>query len=98
MAGRILLGASEGNWQQMAPGIEAKMLWNDKTFLLRCAPGAQMAEHIHADKEHLLVLSGDLIIGNRTFLPGDYIGSPAGSDLFLHTTRTGCMLLSQIGA
>ena len=95
--GRTIFELGRGDWQPVAPGIESKLMWNSRTALLRCAPGASLPNHMHDDDEHLLVLSGDLIIGGRTFAAGDYIGSRRGFDRFVHMTRTGCLILSQIG-
>ncbi len=97
MKGRTVAHLGEGDWEPLEPGIDSKTLWNDRTSLLRCAPGAVMPGHLHEGKEHLLVLSGDLIIGGRAFLSGDYVVSPEGYDHFFHTTRTGCLLLSHVG-
>lgn len=97
LEGRIIAELGEGDWQPVAPGIDSKLMWNSRTTILRCAPGAILPNHMHDDDEHLLVLSGDLVIGGRTFNGGDYIGSRRGFDRFLHMTRTGCLILSQIG-
>lgn len=97
LAGRMMVPYAEGDWQPIAPGIECKRLWGDRTVLIRGVPGAMLPMHEHDDEEHLLVLSGDLVIGGRSFLPGDYIRSPRGIDRFPHTTRTGCLILQQIG-
>lgn len=97
LGGRTIAELDKGDWQPVAPGIDSKLMWNSRTALLRCAPGAILPFHVHDDDEHLLVLSGDLIIGGRTFLGGDYIGSRRGIDRFPHSTRTGCLILSQIG-
>ena len=97
LAGRVIVELAEGQWQPVAPGIDAKTMWNSRTTLLRCAAGAILPDHMHDDEEHLLVLSGDLVIGGRTFNGGDYIHSGSGFDRFLHMTRTGCLILTQTG-
>lgn len=97
LEGRLIAELAEGDWEPVAPGIDSKLMWNGRTTLLRCAPGAILPNHMHDDEEHLLVLSGDLVIGGRTFNGGDYIRSRRGFDRFLHMTRTGCLILSQIG-
>lgn len=97
MENRTLVELGDGDWQPMEPGIDSKLLWNEKTIMLRCAPGAVIVSHFHDEDEHLLVLAGDLIIGNRTFLAGDYIHSGKGPDRFVHTTRNGCLILQQLG-
>jgi len=97
LEGRMIVELAEGDWEPVAPGIDSKLMWNGRTTLLRCAPGAILPNHMHDDEEHLLVLSGDLVIGGRTFNGGDYIRSRRGFDRFLHMTRTGCLILSQVG-
>ena len=96
-AGRSLELMDEGMWEPMCDGVDFKWLWNGNTKLLRCKPGAEMPVHDHDDMEHLIVVSGDLILGGRAFLPGDYIRSPKGHDRHVHTTRNGCLLLWQMG-
>lgn len=94
---RTVYAFADGDWEAVVPGIDSKLLWNERTSLLRCAPGSVLPSHIHDDEEHLIVLAGDLVIGGRTFLPGDHIRSPRGEDNFCHMTRTGCLIFSQIG-
>lgn len=93
---RVIIELEEGDWKPVAPGIDCKMMWTRRTMMLRCAPGAVLPDHMHDHDEHLLVLSGDLVIGGRTFTSGDYIGSKMGFDRFPHSTRAGCLLLSQM--
>lgn len=97
LSGRTVVELGDGDWMAIAPGIDAKPMWNDRTTLLRCAAGSILPDHVHEGDEHLLVLSGDLVIGGRTFNSGDYIRSQPGMDRFMHMTRTGCLILTQIG-
>lgn len=97
LEGRAITELAEGEWFPVAPGIDRKTMWNSRTNMLRCAAGAILPNHMHDDEEHLLVLSGDLVVGGRTFNAGDYIRSRPGFDRFLHMTRTGCLILTQIG-
>jgi anti-sigma factor ChrR (cupin superfamily) len=83
----------EGRWREFAPGVMYKRLWNRNTLLLRCAPGAWVPEHEHRTYEHTVVVSGDLIIDDKVYGPGDYQGTPAGGTHPLWTTRTGCVVL-----
>jgi hypothetical protein len=97
-AGKDALAAGEGKWLRYRPGIECKRLWNRKTIMLRCRPGAVLPAHPHGEDEHIVVISGDFVVGGRSFGPGDYHYSPAGiahGDAF---TRGGCLLLVQYGA
>lgn len=88
----------EAQWVAIEPGIEIRRLWNNATHLLRCQPGTVLASHLHSSEEHLIVLSGDLVIGGRTFLAGDHICSPPGMDSIPHHTIRGCVLLCQMAA
>jgi mannose-6-phosphate isomerase-like protein (cupin superfamily) len=98
LAHRIIEESREAEWVPIGRGIEIRRLWNKGTHLLRCQPGAVLAAHLHTSEEHLIVLSGDLVIGGRTFLAGDHICSPPGMDNVLHHSRQGCLLLCQMAA
>lgn len=98
LAGKTAQAFSEGVWQPYLPGIEIKTLWSPKTFLMRCRPGAVVPAHPHPETEHLLIVSGDLIVGGRTFRTGDWHSSPADNDHDdLHTVE-GCVLLVHLAA
>jgi ChrR Cupin-like domain len=92
-AGRSIEMFDDGDWHDFMPGIRRKFLWNDKTWMLRCAPGSVIAQHPHTAFENVVVMSGDLQMGGRDFGPGDYLGSPAGRDHGLATTRQGCVVM-----
>lgn len=91
----VRLPFAEGAWQVYAPGIEQKFLWDEHTFLLRCAPGAIIPPHGHDLDEHLVVVSGDLFIDGVAFAPGDYHTMPRGTRHDDAMTRMGCVLLIQ---
>jgi anti-sigma factor RsiW len=68
---------SEPDWEQVAPGIECKLLATDAqrhrvSMLVRLAPGASYPAHTHAGVEELHLLDGELWIDDRKLLPGDY--------------------------
>ena len=98
MAGKVALGFDEGHWLPFKPGIQVKRLWGKTAVLLRCEPGAVLPAHDHADHEHIVVVAGDFVVGGRSFGPGDYHGSPAGSGHADAFTRGGCVLLVQSAA
>jgi anti-sigma factor ChrR (cupin superfamily) len=55
---------SEPEWEQVAPGIECKLLATDTerhriSMLVRLAPGASYPAHIHAGNEELHLLAGE---------------------------------------
>ncbi len=89
---------SEPDWEQVAPGIECKLLANDAerrrvSMLVRLAPGASYPAHTHAGVEELHLLDGELWIDARKLFPGDYnLGAPAASDERVWS-ETGCTCL-----
>lgn len=91
--GRVDVRLEQGRWREFAPGVTYKRLWSRNTLLLRCAPGAWVPEHEHTAFEHTVVVSGDLVIDDEVYGPGDYQGTPAGGTHPLWTTRTGCVVL-----
>lgn len=96
--GKAVETASEGRWLRYKPGIEAKRMWTRRTVMLRCQPGAVLPAHHHDADEHIIVVSGDFVVGGRSFGSGDYLWSPKGSPHADAFTRGGCLLLVQYGA
>jgi ChrR Cupin-like domain len=86
---------SEPEWEQVAPGIECKLLASDTerrrvSMLVRLAPGASYPPHTHAGAEELHLLDGELWINGRKFVPGDYnYGAPGALDESVWS-ETGC--------
>ena len=88
----------EPDWEQVAPGIECKLLATDTerhrvSMLVRLAPGASYPPHTHADVEELYLLDGELWIDERKLVPGDYnYGAPGAGDERVWS-ETGCTCL-----
>jgi quercetin dioxygenase-like cupin family protein len=86
---------SEPEWEEVAPGIECKLLATDDerhrvSMLVRLAPGASYPAHTHAGVEELHLLAGELWIDERKLFPGDYnYGAPGASDEHVWS-ETGC--------
>jgi hypothetical protein len=86
---------SEPEWEQVAPGIECKLLatdieWHRVGMLVRLAPGASYPAHTHAGVEELHLLDGELWIDERKLVPGDYnYGAPGTGDERVWS-ETGC--------
>ena len=86
---------SEPDWEQVAPGIECKLLASDTqrqrvSMLVRLAPGASYPPHTHAGVEELHLLDGELWINGRKLVPGDYnYGEPGALDESVWS-ETGC--------
>jgi anti-sigma factor ChrR (cupin superfamily) len=89
---------SEPEWEQVAPGIECKLLASDLekhrvSMLVRLAPGASYPAHRHASVEELHLLDGELWIDERKLFAGDYNhGAPGESDKRVWS-ETGCTCL-----
>ena len=85
----------EPDWEQVASGIECKLLATDGerhrvSMLVRLAPGARYPAHTHAGIEELHLLDGELWIDERKLLPGDYnYGAPGANDERVWS-ETGC--------
>ena len=92
---------SEPEWEQVAPGIECKLLATDTarhrvSMLVRLAPGASYPPHTHAGVEELHLLDGELWIDERKLFPGDYnYGAPgAGDERVWSETGCTCVLIT----
>jgi hypothetical protein len=86
---------SEPGWEQVAPGIECKLLatdteWHRVSMLVRLAPGASYPAHTHAGVEELHLLDGELWINERKLVPGDYNYGPPGASDERVWSETGC--------
>jgi anti-sigma factor ChrR (cupin superfamily) len=86
---------SEPPWEQVAPGIECKLLATDAerqriSMLVRLAPGAAYPAHTHAGVEELHLLDGELWIDARKLVPGDYNRAVAGTGDERVWSETGC--------
>ena len=91
--------AAEGAWQEMAPGIVAKILSLDETrqrvtALVRMEKGSSYSNHRHTRTEELFVIEGSCYCGGRLLKAGDYHRAEAGSiHLDTHTDDGSLMLL-----
>jgi anti-sigma factor ChrR (cupin superfamily) len=92
---------SEPEWEQVAPGIECKLLATDTerqrvSMLVRLAPGASYPAHTHAGVEELHLLDGELWIDERKLVAGDYnYGAPgAGDERVWSETGCTCLLIT----
>jgi anti-sigma factor ChrR (cupin superfamily) len=74
----------EPPWEEVAPGIECKLLATDQerarvSMLVRLAAGARYPAHTHAGVEELHLLDGELWIDGKKLVPGDYNYGAAGA-------------------
>jgi putative transcriptional regulator len=90
---------SEGDWQpHQLPGMQHRVLHVDEkrreiTMIVRANAGAKYPSHRHASFEHLLMLQGELLIGETNYGPGAFISSTPDSIHPPSLTATGCMFL-----
>jgi hypothetical protein len=85
----------EPEWKEVAPGITCKLLATDEatgrvSMLVRLAPGVAYPPHSHAGLEELHLLAGELWIGTRKLLPGDYNRAEHGTEDTHVWSETGC--------
>lgn len=93
----LIVRSHQVKWQaHSVPGVEVGGLYLDKqtrevSCFVKIAPGVQYPLHQHASAEEVLVLEGDLVVGDVVCLAGDYIRSAPGS---AHDpiTQNGCKL------
>lgn len=83
------------DWQpHSTPGVTIAIVHLDQVKremvgFLRAEPGVNYPLHRHAAQEEILMLEGDLIIGDEVYGAGDYIRSDPGSSHAPYTT-SGC--------
>jgi hypothetical protein len=83
-------------WRQAWEGVEKRTLWDERSYLFRCVPGAHIPSHRHTCEERLVVLDGEILIGDRIYKAGDCDVSPSDS---LHAdawVQTPCLVLIQL--
>lgn len=89
----VRAGAAE--WEQVAPGVQRKMLWERgaaASCMLRLAPGTTFPSHNHPIDEECVVLEGSLQIGRDLVLrPGDFHVGLSGVEHESVSTRDGCL-------
>jgi hypothetical protein len=91
--------ATRGDWVPHAtPGVETRVLWVDRetraiVMLVKAGPGSRYPRHRHAGAEEMLMIYGDLAIGDRGYAGGDFIRSEPGSTHEPGRTDGGCMFL-----
>ena len=74
-AGHRTVRASDDAWENVAPGIDRKILWESgpaRSWMVRLAPGALFPAHLHPMDEECVVLEGSLRIGDILLHAGDF--------------------------
>lgn len=83
----------DDGWRRYTRDVQIKRLWDENTFLLRCAPGGVLPAHKHPRFEHCVIIEGDMIVDGETYRSGDYHGVPAHIAHSEITSRTGLLML-----
>jgi quercetin dioxygenase-like cupin family protein len=98
LPGTVTKRAGEGEWTQVYPGLNIKVLnkieqLNRQTIMVRLDAGCEFHSHEHSQDEEIYMISGDLIIGELTLGPGDFHVARMGRKHPLHRTKTGCVCI-----
>jgi len=97
---RFLEAASESGWKELPlKGAFVKLLSIEKergyaVLLGKINAGVPYPAHKNAGPEDFYILSGDLIVGDRKLVAGDYHHADAGSDHAVNYSETGCTLIA----
>jgi anti-sigma factor ChrR (cupin superfamily) len=91
----LAIRSQDLNWQPHAvPGVVVAIVHTDEVKrevvgFLKAEPGVHYPFHQHAANEEILMLEGDLVVGDKVYSAGDYIRSHPGSSHAPHTNG-GC--------
>lgn len=91
----VVRNAGSAPWREIRDGVSIRPIWDDRTFLLRCAAGKQIPTHIHDREEWLCVLDGEMRIGESHLTTGDIEISPVGSEHPTAEALEDCLVLLQ---
>lgn len=94
--------AAEGDWIEVSPLVEKKILQVDaergvESYLLRMSAGATVVSHHHDSDELCFVIEGDVTFGEVSLKTGDYHCARQGSEHAEASTVSGALLFLQSG-
>lgn len=105
LAGFLFHGSGDPKgWKQLpVPGAWIKLLSLERdrgyaVLLGRLEPGVRYPAHQHEGGEELYILTGDLHIGDRTLVAGDFHHADAGTAHGVNYSIEGCTLLAVLPA
>lgn len=95
--GAETLRQQEGEWFELMPLVEIKVLHIDKkhntqTALWRLHPGAEIPSHPHAQDEECLMLEGEVEIAEHKLYAGDFHLIKSGFDHPPISSKTGALV------
>jgi anti-sigma factor ChrR (cupin superfamily) len=92
--------ASESGWKALpVSGAFIKLLSFEKArgyavLLGKIEAGVRYPAHVNAGPEDFYILSGDLVVGNRRLVAGDFHHADKGSQHEVNYSEDGCTLLA----
>ena len=97
LPGTFTMRAGSYDWQPLAEGVDAAMLWHNekakrRSMLIRMQPGAHYKSHEHDDDEECFVIEGDLVFGEVRLKAGDFHLAPRGRNHPPAYSPSGCLL------
>jgi anti-sigma factor ChrR (cupin superfamily) len=93
-------GAAASDWKALPmPGAFIKLLSFEKergyaVLLGKIEAGVRYPAHVNAGPEDFYILSGDLVVGDRRLVAGDFHHADKGSQHEVNYSETGCTLLA----
>lgn len=97
---RFETGASDKGWKALpVPGAYIKLLSLEKergyaVLMGKLDPGTRYPAHVNAGPEDFFILTGDLVIGDRKLVAGDFHHADRGSQHAENYSVEGCTLLA----
>jgi anti-sigma factor ChrR (cupin superfamily) len=94
------LAAGESGWKALPiPGASIKLLSLEPergyaVLLGKLEPGSRYPAHVNSGPEDFYILTGDLVIGNRQLVAGDFHHADAGSQHAENHSVGGCTLIA----
>jgi quercetin dioxygenase-like cupin family protein len=92
--------ATATGWKSLPiPGAFIKLLSFEKergyaVLLGKIEAGVRYPAHVNAGPEDFYILSGDLVVGHRRLLAGDFHHADKGSQHEMNYSENGCILLA----
>ncbi len=97
---RFQTDTAQTGWKQLPiPGAYIKLLSLERergyaVLLGKLEPGVRYPAHVNAGPEDFYILSGDLVIGDRKLVAGDFHHADSGSQHVVNYSVEGCTLLA----
>lgn len=97
-AGTATWRVGDDGWSSGMPGVAMKLLRRDpvagtQEMLLRLGAGVQVPAHSHSKEEQIIILEGELMLGEHLLRQGDVHVAPPGSWHPVITVERSCLLL-----